>query len=308
MQRLVRIGVVILLSVIVIIVVAFGYDRYASQGVVTAFPPDGEILSIDGVDVYTICQGTGDETLVLFHGFAAGAIDMLPLMEALQGDLRVCSFDRPGNDYSSPLPEDWTIDEALAWQNRVIMAMGTDAPTIAGHSLGGAYALAYAARYPTQSVILLDGLSPEVADVVVGRMGTYSSLTPAARLGLLRPIAGAFVSGDYADYDANLLAQMQALRSRSETIVGFAEEGTLVADGLTTMALSDAVDRLDVPMLILASAETDVPEGQAFSESLFGLHDIYTQSELITIPDAGHYAIVTHVDQLAEHIQEWMGD
>ena len=184
--------------------------------------------------------------------------------------------------------------------------MDAGTPTIAGHLLGGAYALAYAASYPTQGVILLDGLSPEVADSVVGRMGTYSSLTMPAQMGLLRPVAGTFVSDDYADYDADLLAQMQALRSRSQMIVAFAEEGSLVADGLTTAALSDAVDRLDVPLLILASAETDVPEGQAFYESLRALHDTYPQSTLITIPEARHYAIVTHVDQIREHVLDWM--
>jgi pimeloyl-ACP methyl ester carboxylesterase len=306
MRLLKRVGLGILFLIIVTVGIAFGYDRYASRDVAAMYPPDGDILTVDGVDVHTLCRGAGDETLILFHGFAGGAIDMLPLMEALQSDLRVCSFDRPGNDYSAPLPDDWTIDDALAWHNKVILALGAGTPTIAGHSLGGAYALAYAARYPTQGVILLDGLSPEVADAVVGRMGAYSSLTMPAQMGLLRPIAGTFVSGDYADYDANLLVQMQALRSRSQTIVAFAEEGSLVADGLTTSALSDAVDMLDVPLLILASAETDVPEGQAFYESLRALHDTYPQSTLITIPDARHYVIVTHADLLNEHVLDWM--
>jgi pimeloyl-ACP methyl ester carboxylesterase len=296
MRLLRRVGLGILLRIIVTVGIAFGYDRYASQDVAAMYPPDGDILTIDGMDVHTVCRGTGDETLILFHGFAGGAIDMLPLMEVLQSDLRVCSFDRPGNDYSAPLPDDWTIDDALAWHNNVILALDADTPTIAGHSLGGAYALAYAARYPTQGVILLDGLSPEVADAVVGRMGTYSSLTMPAQMGLLRPIAGTFVSDDYADYDADLLAQMRALRSRSQTIVAFAEEGSLVADGLTTSALVDAVGTLEVPLLILASAETDVPEGQAFYESLRALHYTYPQSRPVHLCAVACLRVVDHPD------------
>ena len=121
MRLLRRVGLGILLLIIVTVGIAFGYDRYASQDVATMYPPDGDILTVAGVDVHTVCRGTGDETL-----------------------------------------------------------------------------------------------------------------------------------------------------------------------------------------LTLASAETDVPEGQAFYESLRALHDTYPQSTLITIPDARHYAIVTHVDQLKEHVLDWM--
>ena len=109
MRLLRRVGLGILMLIVVTVGIAFGYDRYASQNVATKYPPNGDVLTVDGVDVHTVCRGEGDETLILFHGFAGGAIDMLPLMEALQSDLRVCSFDRPGNNYSAPLPDDWTI-------------------------------------------------------------------------------------------------------------------------------------------------------------------------------------------------------
>ena len=92
MRLLRRVGLGILLLIIVTVGIAFGYDRYALEGVAAMYPPDGDILTIDGMDVHTVCRGTGDETLILFHGFAGGAIDMLPLMEALQSDLRVCTL------------------------------------------------------------------------------------------------------------------------------------------------------------------------------------------------------------------------
>jgi pimeloyl-ACP methyl ester carboxylesterase len=301
-----RAGVCVLVLTVAILAVGFGYDRYASSRVVASYPPPGEILSVDGIETHTICRGTGDETLVLFHGFAGGAIDMLPLMEMLKNRIRVCSFDRPGNDYSSPMPENWTIEDALAWHDQVISELGASAPFVAGHSLGGAYALAYAAKYPTRGVILLDGLTPEIADIVVRRLGSYRGLTLVARMGLLRPLAGTFVSSDYADYDSNLAAQMKALRSRSQTIVGFAQEGSLAADGLTTLALTNAVSRLEVPILLFASGQNDVPEGRAFYESLRALHATYAWSDLMTLPDAGHYAMVTHAEIVAEHMINWI--
>lgn len=282
---------------------AFAFDAYASPRVLTTYPPTGDILTVGGLETHVICQGEGDETVILFHGFAGGAIDMLPLMETLQPDLRVCSFDRLGNDYSSALPDDWTLDEALAWHNAVITQLSEETPYIAGHSLGGGYALAYAAQYPTQGVISLDGLSPEVADSVVGRMGTYSSLTVLGQIGLLRPLGGLFVS---PDYETELSAQMTALRSRASNIVGFAEEGSLAANGLTSEAFSEAVSALDVPLLIFAAEQTDLPEGDAFHQALLALDETYAQSDLILIPDGRHYIIVTHAEQLAADMVAWI--
>ncbi len=317
-----RLIIGILVVLLLITASAFSYDLYASSTVLDDYPPQGDILTIDGLDTHVICQGEGEQTLILFHGFAGGAIDMIPLMNALESEMRVCSFDRPGNDYASPLPANWTIADSLAWHREVIAeltagiapvsenALGSSEAMayateyyIAGHSLGGAYALAYAAEYPVQGVISLDGLSPEIADVVVERMGTYANLKPLAQAGFLRPIAANFAA---PEYDETLLPQMVALRSRSRNVVGFADEGALVSEGLITTELTEAVDSLDAPILIFAAEQTNVAEGQAFTDSLIALDASYAQSELITVPDARHYLIVTHADLLAENIIEWI--
>ena len=296
------------LAVLAIVLVLFGlvFDRLVSPRAVVEYPPQGRIVDIDGVQTHVVCSGQGETVVVLFHGFGGGAIDLLPLMEVLQRSFRVCSFDRPGNDYASPMPKGWTIQDALAWQNRVIQSLGISAPLIAGHSLGGAFALAYAAEYPAAGVILLDGLSPEIADTVVARMGSYSGLIFPAWAGLLRPMAGAFISPDYVSFDQDLAEQMKALRSRSRTIVGYAKEGSLAAQGLGTTALHSAVSRLEVPLLLLVSEKTDVPEGTPFTHSLLALKDEYGNSTVVTIPEARHYAIVTHAELIGVSIEQWM--
>jgi len=322
MRLLGRLILGIILILFVIAGIAFGYDFYASSRVLEEYPPQGSIISINGIDTHVICQGEGEETLVLFHGFAGGAIDMIPLMNALETEMQVCSFDRPGNDYASAIPANWTMADSLAWHNAVIAIIAEGSAPIAenaigssqslnlatevyvaGHSLGEAYALAYAAEYPVSGIISLDGLSPEIADTVVARMGTYANLKLLAQLGLLRPISGNFAA---PEYDETLSAQMVALRSRSQNIAGFADEGSFVSENLTTEALTAAVDLLDIPMLIFAAEQTSVAEGQAFTDSLIALDANYAQSELITVPDARHYLIVTHADLLAENIIEWI--
>ncbi len=301
--RRVLIGLVIF--IVASVVIAFGYDRFASPRVVADYPAPGEMIDVNGLDTHTLCSGTGNTTIVLFHGFAGGAIDMLPLMDALENDVRVCAFDRPGADYSGSLPDDWTVDDAIAWNSAVIAEITNegDSVYIAGHSLGGAYALAYVAQYDVDGVILLDGLTPDVADDVVRRMGTYGSLSIFAEVGLLRPVAGMFVS---SEYNSDLRGQMTALRSRSQTIVGFADEGVMVADGLTTERLNTVVANLDVPMLLLIADTTDVPEGEAFTSSLLALDNTYPQSYSVMIEDAGHYLIASHADTLADNIITWI--
>jgi len=299
-----RLLVGMVLFTIIISTSAFSFDLYASAQALEDYPPTGEFITIDGLDIHTICIGTGDETIILFHGFAGGAIDMIPLMNELASEYQVCAFDRLGNDYSSPIPNGWSLREIQALHHNIIQNLTDAIPYVAGHSVGGGYVLSYAVLYPTRGIILLDGLSPNVADDVVNRLGSYNSLSLVAQLGLLRPIASSFVSPDYAD---NLYDNMLALRSRSNNIVGFADEGVVVKNGLTSDSLLDAVMMLDVPLLVFAAEQVDVPEGQAFHQSLLDLNTSYgTLSELIVIPDGKHYIIATHPSEIANSISNWI--
>jgi len=285
----------------VLLATVTAYDAFASRRVLTAHPAPGQVLDLGDTEIHAICRGHAEPTLVLFHGYGGGAIDWLPLMDELAPNHRVCALDRPGNDYSPPVATD--ANGILRVLHSAIEQLHIEKPFVVGHSLGGAFALRYAAEYPVAGLILVDGLSPDVADQVTQRLGSYVSLAPLAKLGLLRPLAGSFV---HASYSTDLYGQMLSLRSRGSAIAAMAAEGAIARSELGTAALRRAEADLRSPLLVLAAGATDVPEGEAFAQSLQAFASRTTNSAAVIIPDAGHYLINTHAHEIAAQIDAWL--
>lgn len=115
-------------------------------------PADRRIVrASDGRGLAYVEAGSGPD-LVLIHGALTTLEDMwLGPMTALSRHFRVVAIDRPGHGASdrirfrdgSPWAQAAIIREAVA-------ALGLYRPVIAGHSFGGAVALAYAMSFPQE--------------------------------------------------------------------------------------------------------------------------------------------------------------
>ena len=299
-----RIAMATLIVVLVVVAGSWSYDSIASLRAERRYPPSGEFVTVDGVQMHYVCEGSQEPTLVLVHGFAGGLSDWQPLMEALQPGQRACAFDRLGADYSgSPADSDRNMEAVVEDLHSALTQLGIEQPVLVGHSLGGGIVQLYAARYPASGVVLIEGLSADIADDVVRRLGSYAVLSVPARMGLLRPLAPSFVSRAYG---SDLRKQQIALRSRARSILAMAREGTQASEGLGTQTLRHAEDSLSIPLLIIAAGDTDVPEGKRFTDSLTALAERHPQTTMHVIPDAHHYVMATHPVQTAQIIEDWV--
>lgn len=113
------------------------------------FPPEGEILDIDGTAVHAVVMGRGPD-VVLIHGSSGNTRDMtFALAPILAKSFRVIVFDRPGLGYSQSFnPDGETIVEQADILQRAAARLGADQPIVAGHSYGGAVSLAWAVTRP----------------------------------------------------------------------------------------------------------------------------------------------------------------
>jgi pimeloyl-ACP methyl ester carboxylesterase len=114
-----------------------------------AFPPEGQILEVEGRALHAVVRGSGPD-LVLIHGASGNARDFtFAFVERMARTHRVIAFDRPGFGWSEKLPEQ---DGSIFAQARVLRAaaeqLGADKPVVLGHSYGGAVALAWAVTQP----------------------------------------------------------------------------------------------------------------------------------------------------------------
>lgn len=129
-----------------------------------AAPAVGEFLTTDGARIHYVDLGEGPP-VVMLHGLAGNVRNYTQTVaNELARTHRVIFIDRPGSGYSGrPDGTTASIQSQADVVHRVIEELDLQRPTIVGHSLGGAVALAYAARYPedlSRLVLLAPAATP----------------------------------------------------------------------------------------------------------------------------------------------------
>jgi pimeloyl-ACP methyl ester carboxylesterase len=285
---------------------AWGYDTYASGRALTDYPAPGRFVEVSGAKMHYVCQGAGEPTLVLEAGFAGGELDWAPILPALSQHHRVCAFDRLGQDWSDPAPRSdaRSFGTAAEELHSALLALGVERPVVVGHSLGGALAQVYAAKYDVAGVVLVEGLTVDVVDPVVERLGSYRTLGLLARLGLLRPLGSLMVA---PGYPAPIRDEMLALRSRSQSLLNVSDEGA-VAQRSAGAELRAAEPLMRGPLLVIAAGQSDVPglPAGAFVRAEQALSERKPHSTYVVVPGAGHYVQAERPAAVVGAIERWL--
>jgi pimeloyl-ACP methyl ester carboxylesterase len=96
----------------------------------------------------------------------------------------VCVYDQAGHGHSDPAPA--RVDAARDLHVLLARAHVAGPYLLAGHSLGGMFALDYARRYPAQvaGVVLVDSMHPKQANAFAGVSPLLSLIPTLSRTGL----------------------------------------------------------------------------------------------------------------------------
>jgi 2-hydroxymuconate-semialdehyde hydrolase len=142
-------------------------------------------ITVNGMRIH--CLATGADAaasggnappIIMVHGWAGAAADWAPLLRALPGGTRAMAVDLPGSGQSdkpdAPYDVPWFMDFLRAF----CAAAGAPTIILAGHSLGGLFAVHFTARFPSivEKLILVDPY---------GLRGEKGKGEPLARLGPL---------------------------------------------------------------------------------------------------------------------------
>ncbi len=137
-----------------------------SRAIETAFPPQGQIVTVDGGDVHVIVKGEGP-ALVLIHGAGGNAQDFTyEFTDRLTDRYRVYVVDRPGLGHSDRVrpeldaPFTSSAETPMEQAKRLAAAtreLGASNPIVLGHSYGGAVAMAWALEEPAAGIVILSG-------------------------------------------------------------------------------------------------------------------------------------------------------
>jgi pimeloyl-ACP methyl ester carboxylesterase len=173
-------------------------------------PASGHVYLANGHRLYLNCVGSGSPTVVLFSGLGEWTPNWAWVQANVAATTRVCAFDRAGEGWSGGNAVRQNGHQLAADLHALLRVAHVPGPyVLAGHSVGGTYALVYAAQYPRQvaGLALIDSatpyqfelpeypsfysmwkrasaLLPSVARTAMGRMALrsgFGSLPPRAR-------------------------------------------------------------------------------------------------------------------------------
>jgi pimeloyl-ACP methyl ester carboxylesterase len=112
-----------------------------------SWPPLGRFVEARGVKAHVVERGDGPEVL-LVHGAASNARELLAALGDKLSDLRLIAPDRPGLGHSGRPPNAETLGEQAAFMAEIVR-QAAEGPVVAvGHSWGAGVVLRLALDYP----------------------------------------------------------------------------------------------------------------------------------------------------------------
>jgi pimeloyl-ACP methyl ester carboxylesterase len=193
-------------------------------------PMPGQLYDVGDHRLHLSCTGTGSPTVVLLGGMGETSAAWGLVQPAVAGTTRVCAYDRAGQAWSDSAPGPKDGVQVAADLRILLSRAGEPGPyVLAGHSVGGTYAMVYAAEYPDDvaGLVLLDSASPQQFTALPDFPGAYSFMRRATALlpTLERLGAGPLLSsGVPADLPPAARAQMQAFDWSTRQLRGERDE------------------------------------------------------------------------------------
>jgi pimeloyl-ACP methyl ester carboxylesterase len=284
-----------LLTVLALASVGGAYQVLGARADAKTHPMPGLLVDVGGRSLHLRCSGTGTPTVLLQPGAGEFSSNMGWIEPAVAQSTRVCVYDRAGRGWSEPAdaPQDGL---ALVTDLHTLLARAhvTGPYVLAGHSFGGLYTLAFAAKYPDEvlGMVLLDSTAPKPA-VNLGKRTAPGSYDLMTHLSAVVATSGELgLSRLYAHVEAGTLPP----RSRDEIRASIAKADTVKSTVdeyvQANTAMEQAAQLTDFgskPLVIVTAGDGSAPDWFAKQDALAALS---TNSAHHTIAGAVHEDLV----------------
>ena len=268
-------------------------------------------VSVDGGELAVWRWGRGAPVVLAAHGITASHRAWAAVAAVAADELTIVAPDLRGRGDSAVLAGGVGMDRHARDLAAVLDNVGVSEAVVAGHSMGGSVAVAFANLFPqrTRGVVLVDGgpalsapLPPDAdVDAALGQIigpaldrlrRRFASREeyrwfwhehPAFRAGGVEPT----LLDAYADHDLHGAGDELRSKVSADAVRGDAR------DTLTSEAVHTALGRLQVPaVLLLAERGMLDDETPLFPPArVDGLQTAQGPLEVIRVPDTNHYTI-----------------
>ena len=255
-------------------------------------------IDIDGVKTRYWETGSGDETLLLIHGFNGSIEEWVANIPSWETDYRIIALDMIGCGMSQKPKVDYSYPIFAEFLHSFCRAKKIVKPHIVGHSMGGSIAIQYAALYPDdiKSLILVAPSFfcrkfpiffqlisvPLLGEILFRPPSSHDALIAGLRTFTYKPI-------EFSDQTIKASFEMQHVKGYAKPLLHFNRKYTTLF-GLkricqnyvesTKMALSNAI----FPVLLLWGKQDTIVHYSAAADTLAAL----PISKLISYDECGH--------------------
>lgn len=250
--------------------------------------------------------GAARRPLILLHGNSANAWWWRPVADAISpADLRILALDLRGHgdsEWAKPpayAPADYAHDLA-----RFIEGMRLEIPVVAGHSMGGIAALAFATRYPelARAVVAIDVpvTSSQRRNRYLRRLKAlptvlYPDLATAMARFRLMPDEGGIAPEIFAEIAEKSLART----ADGHYTMKFDRDSFFGRDGIN---VPEAIRRITIPLLLVRAENSRIMTADAAAQAAAS----NPLARLVTIPAAHHHVPLECPGLLAHVIRDFI--
>lgn len=246
--------------------------------------------------------------IVLLHGSNADLHTWQPWVDRLKADYRVIRFDQRGHGLTGPAPDgDYRTDAFVADVDAVADRLGLERFVLAGNSMGGGIAMAYAIQHPER----LDGLVlVDAGGADIKRKGSGNLLFTLAGIPVVNKLMAQITPRSLVERSFSQSVANQAVVT-PEAIDRYWElarypgnrEATLKRFSEPRMPfVADQVKAVTVPTLVMWGEEDSLIPFEAAGWYM----DHLPNATLAAYKGIGHIPMEEHPDQSAADLRSFM--
>jgi 3-oxoadipate enol-lactonase len=256
-------------------------------------------VQINGTTIHYIDQGRG-RPLVLLHGFPLNCTIWDAQIAELSKRWRVIAPDLRGFGQSRS-NDSFTMDSHAADMHALVQQLGAEPCVLAGLSMGGYVALAYARKCPAQldGLVLIDTRAAgDTADARQKRTELAEKVKSAGPGAVVEEMMPRMLSPQTQREQPQVVQRLQQM-------IESCPPQTLIN---ALYALRDREDHSDFLPSITDPTLIIVGEHDALTppDLARGMHSAIAHAELVVVPDAGHMSPIENPQAVTQALDKFM--